>query len=647
MKDKKTYNRWKRGVEAACALCFLVLYSCASIGSPDGGPYDETPPKVIRTSPAPFALNNKNKKISIEFDEFIKLENASEKVVISPPQLEQAEIKVSGKKVVVALADTLKEASTYTIDFSDAIVDNNEENPLGNYTFTFSTGEVIDTMEVAGTVIDASNLEPVKGILVGLHANQEDSAFVKLPLERVARTDSRGHFVIRGVAPGSYRIYALNDINQNFMFDQKSEMIAFSDEIIQPSFEPAIRQDTVWRDSLTFDSIRQVPYTHFLPDNIVLRAFTETPDFQYLSKSERLTPSKFSLYFAVPADTLPIFRGLNFDEKESLVIEHTLRNDTIHYWIKDSTVYNLDTLQMELTYLATDTLGKLSSRTDTLELAPKKTRAQIAKEAAQKLEEWEKEMKKKLKKNPERTDTIPPKTALKVTLSPTGTFDLNATLKFSFEEPLARFDTAAVHVFNKVDTLWTEIPFVIEPDGEQIRSYNIYAEWRPEQEYKVSVDSLAFESIYGLVSGPLEQSLKVPSLDEYSTLFVKVPGMPQGVVQLLSAQDTPLRSAPVKNGRADFYFVKPGKYYLRLFNDRNGNGTWDPGLYETHTPAEEVYYYPQSIDLKAMWDVEQDWNVEATPVEKQKPAEIKKTKEESKKKTAKDRNLERLRQKNS
>ena len=278
---------WNRHKLPALLMLMIVVYSCASMGNPDGGPYDEEPPKFVRSTPKPFAINSKEKKVTIEFDEFIKLEKAAEKVVVSPPQLEQPEIKASGRKVVVGLVDSLRPNTTYTIDFADAIVDNNEGNPLGNYAFTFSTGTTIDTMEVSGTVLSASDLEPVKNIQVGLHSDLSDSAFMKKPFDRVSRTDSRGHFSIRGIAPGKYRIYALMDGNQNYLFDSKTEMIAFSDSIIIPAMEDAMRQDTIWKDSLTIDTIKSVGYTRFLPDDIILRAFKEENDRQYLTRSER------------------------------------------------------------------------------------------------------------------------------------------------------------------------------------------------------------------------------------------------------------------------------------------------------------------------------------------------------------------------
>ena len=320
--------------------------------------FDETPPRFIGSTPAAGALNNERTKISLMFDEFIKLEKATEKVVVSPPQIQQPEIKASGKRIQVNLLDSLKPNTTYTIDFSDAIVDNNEGNPLGNFAFTFSTGTEIDTMEVAGTMLDASNLEPIKGMLVGLHSNLNDSAFNKLPFDRVARTDSRGRFSIRGVAPGKYRIYGLMDADQNFTFNQKSEMIAFHDSLIIPRMEERIRMDTAWVDSLTYDTIVEKKYMHYLPDDVILRAFKELNYSQYLIKSERLVPHKFTFYFAGKADTLPVLKGLNFDEKDAFVIEKNQRNDTIHYWVKDSLLFKQDTLAMSLTYLYTDTLNQ-------------------------------------------------------------------------------------------------------------------------------------------------------------------------------------------------------------------------------------------------------------------------------------------------
>ena len=644
--DKNTYfcsmlqfenQKIKQIVRKAFPVVTLVvmLYSCASIGRPDGGPYDETPPRFIGSTPAAGALNNQRTKVSLLFDEFIKLEKATEKVVVSPPQVQQPEIKASGKRIQVNLLDSLKANTTYTIDFSDAIVDNNEGNPLGNFTFTFSTGTQIDTMEVSGTVLDASNLEPIKGILVGLHSNLNDSAFTKLPFDRVARTDSRGRFSIRGVAPGKYRIYGLMDADQTFTFNQKSEVIAFNDSLIIPRMEERIRMDTAWVDSLTYDTIVERKYMHYLPDDLILRAFKEFNYSQYLIKSERLVPQKFTFYFAGQADTLPTLKGLNFDERDAFVIEKNPRNDTIHYWVKDSLLFKQDTLAISLTYLYTDTLNQLVSRTDTLNLVSK-----------QKYKKEEPEKKKKKKKKDEEDEPEPTK-FLPVNVGAPSSMDVYGSISLTFDEPIARFDSAAIHLKEKVDTLWKDIPFEFEQDSLNLKRFNLYYDWEPGNEYEFSVDSTAFHGIYGLFTDKIKQGFKVRKLEEYASITFLVTGADStAVVELLDAQDKVVRRRRLTDGGyADFYFLNPGKYCARLVNDRNGNGIWDTGNFEKGEQPEEVYYYNMILEPKANWDLDkQSWDIHAIPLDKQKLDELKKQKpDEDKKKKDRDRNSQRRR----
>lgn len=601
---------WNRHKLPALLMLMIVVYSCASMGNPDGGPYDEEPPKFVRSTPKPFAINSKEKKVTIEFDEFIKLEKAAEKVVVSPPQLEQPEIKASGRKVVVGLVDSLRPNTTYTIDFADAIVDNNEGNPLGNYAFTFSTGTTIDTMEVSGTVLSASDLEPVKNIQVGLHSDLSDSAFMKKPFDRVSRTDSRGHFSIRGIAPGKYRIYALMDGNQNYLFDSKTEMIAFSDSIIIPAMEDAMRQDTIWKDSLTIDTIKSVGYTRFLPDDIILRAFKEENDRQYLTRSERDKENHFVLTFSARADTLPTLKGLNFDERDAFIIEKTDRNDSICYWIKDSLIYQMDTLEIQMDYLATDTLDRLVPQTDTLFLANKLTRAEREKLEAKAAEEKEKERKKKEKKG-EKIEPEPTK-FLTLNVDAPSAFDLDRNVYLSFDEPVASIDTAAIHMEIKKDSLWEEIPFLFVSDSVLPRKYEILAEWEPEKEYQLSIDSMAFKGVYGLHTNKVKQTMKVKKLNEYGTILLNITGADStAVVELLDGSGKVLRQQRITpQNTADFYYLNPGtKFYIRLFNDRNGNGVWDTGKYSEHLQPEEVYYFPKVWEMKANFDFEENWNI--------------------------------------
>ena len=562
---------------------------------------------------------------------------------VSPPQLEQPEIKASGRKVVVGLVDSLRPNTTYTIDFADAIVDNNEGNPLGNYAFTFSTGTTIDTMEVSGTVLSASDLEPVKNIQVGLHSDLSDSAFMKKPFDRVSRTDSRGHFSIRGIAPGKYRIYALMDGNQNYLFDSKTEMIAFSDSIIIPAMEDAMRQDTIWKDSLTIDTIKSVGYTRFLPDDIILRAFKEENDRQYLTRSERDKENHFVLTFSARADTLPTLKGLNFDERDAFIIEKTDRNDSICYWIKDSLIYQMDTLEIQMDYLATDTLDRLVPQTDTLFLANKLTRAEREKLEAKAAEEKEKERKKKEKKG-EKIEPEPTK-FLTLNVDAPSAFDLDRNVYLSFDEPVASIDTAAIHMEIKKDSLWEEIPFLFVSDSVLPRKYEILAEWEPEKEYQLSIDSMAFKGVYGLHTNKVKQTMKVKKLNEYGTILLNITGADStAVVELLDGSGKVLRQQRITpQNTADFYYLNPGtKFYIRLFNDRNGNGVWDTGKYSEHLQPEEVYYFPKVWEMKANFDFEENWNINAVPVEKQKLDEIKKQKPEETKKIQ-DRNKERAR----
>lgn len=624
---------WKKYQWLFVLLLLIVAYSCANIGTPDGGPYDETPPKFMGGTPQLRAVNVKSQKFELEFDEFIKLEKPSEKVVISPPQLEQPEIKVVGRKVVGELLDTLKESTTYTIDFSDAIVDNNEGNPMGHFTYTFSTGASIDTMEVSGTVLEASNLEPIKGIQVGLHKDLADSAFTVKAFDRVSRTDSRGRFSIRGVAPGKYRIYALKDGNQNYLFDSKSEMIAFSDSIIIPSSMPSTRQDTLWKDSLTIDTIKTVNYTRYLPDDVMLRAFKEENTRQYFVKSQRDKLNHFILTFSAKADTLPILKGLNFDERDAFIVETTPRNDSICYWIKDSLLYEMDTLAIQMDYLYTDTLDRLVPKTDTLYLANKLTREkreQLAKEEAEKKEKERKKQEKKGKTvEPEKTPF------LEMKVDAPSSFDIYKNVLLTFEEPVAKIDTSAIHMEVKVDTLWNETPFFLREDSVVPRQYEILAEWEPEKEYRLTIDSAAITGLYGLHTNKVEQTMKVKKVDEYGTLLLNIVGAGKGaIVELMDNAGKVVRQQAVNDqGMADFYYLNPNtKYYIRLFIDRNGNGVWDTGNFENKVQPEEVYYFPKVWEMRANFEFEETWDIHAVPLDRQKLDEIKKQKPDEQKK---------------
>ncbi|MBR4843140.1 MAG: Ig-like domain-containing protein [Bacteroidaceae bacterium] len=639
---------------ASALLALAALSGCAAIGNPDGGPYDETPPRITGSHPQNGATGVKTKKVTIDFNEFIKLENANEKVVISPPQIEQPEIKVTGKKIQVELFDSLKSNTTYSIDFADGIVDNNEGNPLGDYCFRFSTGDAIDTLEVSGYVLNAEDLEPVKGMTVGLHSDLSDSAFMTKPFERVSRTDASGHFTIRGIAPGTYRIYAVTDMDQTFSYSQRNEKIAWMDSVIVPTTQLRYREDTIFNDRGGIDTTLIVPYTNYLPNDIVLLAFTPEPTQQYMTAAERNTHEKFNIRFALPLDSMPRIKGLNFDESNAYIVQHSSRYDTLTFWMKDTTVYYQDTLSFSITYLATDTAGALTPRTDTLNLIPKRSHERILKDQARRDEELKKEQEKQLKRLERAGDSLgivkllePKKKFLDYKITSGGSLSIYQNISLSFNEPVSTLADSSVHVYQKVDTIWQSIPFDLEHDTIDILRYNIYAVWKPEQTFRINIDSASIHGIYGLHNDEIETNLKFNALNQYSTFTVNVANPKPGyTVRLHNKSGAVVRCAKLVNGSVDFFLLQPSTYYVSMFEDSNGNGTWDTGDYEEKRHAENVWYIKRNWVLKQDWTHETDsWNINEYPLTEQKPDDLQKEKSKKKEQDIHKKNVERIEKK--
>lgn len=619
----------------------LTLMACARMGNPDGGWYDETPPRVIGATPREGATEVKGQRIVINFDEYIKVDNATENVVVSPPQQEMPEIKTEGRRISIKLLDKLKENTTYTVDFSSAISDNNEGNPLGNYTYTFSTGANIDTLQVAGYVLEAENLEPIKGILVGLYNNLADSAFTRLPLLRVAKTDSRGHFVIKGVAPGTYRVYALQDLDGNYMLSQRAEKLAFQTATVSPSSQPDVRQDTIWKDSLRISDIKRVQYTHFLPDDVCLRAFTQVLTDRNFLKAERTEANHFTLFYTYGDSLLPRLRGLNFETEGRLLTEWTPQRDTLTYWLKDTTLLRQDTLLVEVQHRVTDSLRTLQWRTDTLTLLSKMPYAKRMKDWQRKKEAWQKEQQKRQKKGLP-TDSIMPPEPLTVEIKPSGNIDPDAEVTLHTTTPIERIDSTRFHLYAqpKGDTLWYKQPLRVERVDRHTLHFQV--DWQMDMKYSLECDSAAVTDLYGLTSSPSKTGLRTRSMDEYATLSVQLQGMEKRhvVAQLLDTQGKVVKTVTTDEARADFYYVKEGSYYLKIVLDDNNNGMWDTGDYDLQQQPEEVYFMPERIDCRAKWDVTRTWNPTSTPLYRQKPAKITKQRADQKK-SIQNRNAER------
>jgi len=607
-----------RGIGGVAILFFFffpfLFPSCASVGIPTGGLIDSLPPVFIKGKPAPNSTNFDGKRVELLFNEYLSIDNPSQKVIITPPQNKMPNIRALGKRILIELKDTLKSNTTYTFDFTNGIVDNNEKNAIEGFTYAFSTGDVIDSLVVSGVLLNAENLEPMPQIMVGLHSDLADSAFTTLPFLRTSMTNDKGQFWIRNVAPGTYKLYALNDKNRNFKFDQATEDIAFCDSLLTPDFVPAIRMDTIRRDSLTIDTIKEVHYNRFIPDDIALFLFQEySVDKQYLSKTERPVDRQLVFHFNSIQGLPPTLNLLTKDSvieplTDWLVPEYSNSKKDITYWIADSLIYKRDTLLVKADYLVSDTLDNLVPKTDTLRFIWK------TKETAK-------------KKDKKKAPAVVKPESLKIDCTAKSVMDVFDTLKITFSEPVVDFDLDKIKIQQKVDTLWEDRKFPIVRDTLNLRVFYVDHEWPYDQTYRIKIDSVAIFSIYGNGNDSLNTSFKFNSEKEYGNLYVKISGSEgPGFGELLDGSDKVVRKAILKDGEVDFEDLKPGKYYLRYIEDTNGNGKWDPGNYAEQLQPEKVYYFNDSFTIAKYGSHEQEWNIKQIPFDKQKPLEITKNK---------------------
>lgn len=601
-------------------IAAAVMYSCANIGNPSGGPIDKTPPIFMRSNPTPNAVNVKDRKIEIFFDEIVTLKDPSTKIIVSPAQTEMPRMSALGRKVTVELVDSLLPNTTYTIDFSNSIQDNNEGNAIDNFAFAFSTGSVIDSMRVSGYVLDSRTLEPMQSVVVGLQSNLADSAFHKEKLQRVALTNDRGQFTIRNVSPGSYHIFALKDLDRDYKFGNPTEDIAFLDSIIVPSIGSREAADTVYNDLNEIDTIMRATRPAYFPNDILLSMFNEDRKSQYLANNLRVDSTRISLTFAAASDTLPSLSivGRNDVPDQWYTLERSQTNDTLTYWIRPPHLVSADTLMVATTYLRTDTASNLSWGTDTLKFTFQRQKA------------------KKKKKN-EETDSLEQIRFMELHPLANGTQEVYAPLLLQTGTPTERYSREAFHLQRKLQNDTTFYPaeiksIALRDSTLSRRDLMLKVDWEPGAAYTLAVDSLAMTDIYGLQTKPLKVDFNVRKMEEYGNIVFNIPAVrDSAIVELLDGTEKIVLRAPVKSHRAELLNLLPGKYYARLFIDRNGNGKYDTGNYDMHLQPEETVYYPGAINLKKNWDVEQTWDIYATPIDKQKPEAIKKNKPERKK----------------
>jgi len=595
-------------------LAVVLIYgSCAKIGSPTGGPKDETAPEIIATVPENYSKSFTQKRIEIEFNEFIQLKNINRELVISPPLKENPIVRIRKKSIIVDLEEKLRDKMTYTLNFGQAIADYNEGNMLENYEFVFSTGEYIDSLGVSGMILNAFDRKPSEEpVYVMLYEVYYDSVpYKEIPLY-ICKASKDGTFLINNIRPDTFKVFALKDKNFNYLYDLPDEHVAFMNstfiltaELVMDYIDSIrLLKDTLAIDTLTIDETDTTEFD--LQDTLPVEVrkqysvafdlymFPEDKVPQYMKDNKRTDPKKIEFYFNRPITDTLIIEPLNFEPDDNwFIFEKFFIGDTLVYWIKDSLIYQQDTLKLHLTYQVTDSVMNYITYDDTLSLVFAEAES---KRRRQKDEEEEKEE----------------SMGFSVGIQRGGIHDIYRKIKITTDHPTAAIDLLKIHLFMREDTVEYPQQFKIRPDSMYFRKYYLDHSWEEAMNYRLFIEPGAFTGIYGLSNDTIDIPFKIQTLDHYGKILLTMENVNQQVViQLMNDNEKLIRSKiHNQNGIVEFPFLEPGKYKLKLIFDDNRNGKWDTGRYLARIQPERVIYYAGEINVRANWDLEMKWNLE-------------------------------------
>ncbi len=560
----------------------LFAGACARVGAPPGGPKDVTPPRPLEYKPPNYSIFFKAPLIEIRFDEFIELDQVSKKLIISPPLAEKPEIKVKGKSVVIKLNNSLRDSTTYTLNFADAIKDYTEGNPLENFTYVFSTGAYLDSLQVHGQLLEASTLTPPEEGLVMLYDNLADSApFLEKPLY-VSKTNAYGVFLLKNLKADTFRLYGLVDGNLNYLYDPGNDEVAFLDTVL--FVRPGAGYDP-FPDSLVTDSIYTAP-----GESLLMRLFTEEMRQQYLKSYDRPLPQFLFFIFNRPAPEAT-FALADTMVSSWYLPEPSVTGDTLGIWLTDTSLVHTARLSIAVTYAATDSLGQPVTLTDTVSLRskPKKSRG------------------KGKKQKKEEKPTLLINTSLA-----SGRQDLNRDLALVTSSPVARYDTSRIRFVRQEDSLGIVQPYTFTKDTFFLRRFHVGCPWQEGSNYSLQILPGAFTDIYSVTNDTILLNFHTARLEDYGNLILHITS-PGGTVVIQLRDKSDKKLIREKTIRTDtllhFDFLKPGNYIVKAYLDNNGNGQWDPGnLLEKQQP-EAVSYFDKMLNIKANWDVEENWEI--------------------------------------
>ncbi|MBN2273181.1 MAG: Ig-like domain-containing protein [Bacteroidales bacterium] len=593
-----------------------VFTSCAKVGSPTGGPKDENPPAVIACSPENGAVNNKTKDIEITFDEFIVLKNLNEELVISPPLKEKPITRIRSKTLVIDLNNNPADSTTYTLNFGNAIADNNEGNLLPDYEFVFSTGPFIDSLSVTGTAVNAFNLKPEKEkVFVMLYDNLGDSApYLELPAY-ITKTGTNGKFAINNIRPDTFRLFALKDVNNNLKFDIPDEMIAFGDSaiIVSPENvqkinfvkdsallkpvqkatdkEKGAAADTIAADSVSFKG------KELYAVNADLFLFVEEDMRQGIIEKERESRELLTFVFnRTLFDSIQLI-PLNFTAENWYLKDISQNKDTASFWITDSTLIKLDTLSLAVSYSTTDSALNFVTRTDTI------TFLYRIKED-------------KSKPGRKTKETLPDQDSLLISLSANirnqSVANLNQSILIISPRPVSSYDIHKFSLYRFEDTLQYSQPVKFAEDTSALYTVKFSTDWTENTAYRLLVEPGAVTDIYGATNDTFEISFRTQKGDYYGRIMLSLKSREFPViVQLTDEKENRIAEKSItKDEVVTFDFLSPKKYRFKAVIDKNGNRKWDTGNYLKHIQPEKVINYPGLMDVRSNWDVEISWSLD-------------------------------------
>ncbi|MCL2727677.1 MAG: Ig-like domain-containing protein [Bacteroidales bacterium] len=565
-----------------CIGYALFSPSCANTTTPpSGGRKDTLPPILVRTTPTYNSVNFSGKRIDIKFNEYIKLTDITNQIYLSPPQAKRLKAEVRGKSVVVTFPAPLDTNATYTVYFGNSIVDNNEGNPYGPYTFSFSTGSVIDSLLFSGYVVDAKTLLPLDNISVMLHTQESDTTIYKTLPRAMAKTDLWGYFAVLNLKELPYGVFAVEDVNRNNRYDDNNEMVAFLEE-------PFIPKAVMVADSFALERIDPKDTLKMLarPVERTLYLFKEAPKRQVLREKARPHPRHFYFTFSAP---LAQINSIEIDgvDSLSLICEHSFRKDTIRYWITDSHIP--DTLKGVVNYMKTDSLNALSPGEEKFTLL--------------------------LPKENQDTSKV-----LKINVTSQPEFVEQKGILFSFH---------AYPVELKIDSVFLsykgardeviKVPFSFLKDSLDGCKYSLMPEkWVPAASYDLNIPRNVFKDVYGRGNDSLVHKVTLPEADQKGSITLKFEGgIGMYIVELLDkTREKVLRTVHIpSDGKGVFPYLADGEYVIRITEDSNGNGVWDTGSLDQRIPPERVRFFRLSngvdlIEIKNMLELEQNIEIE-------------------------------------